>query len=1032
MPILKNRAGVATATSGTGTVTLGAALTSASIINPASWRTFASAGVADGQTVSYLIFDNGAWEEGTGLYTLAGTTMARTLRDSSTGSLLSLSGSAQVFIAALAEDIVPFDSVTGSITLGSATAVTASIPVLNATQTWNNAAVAFTGLKLNVTNTASANGSKLLDLQVGGTTALAFGVVQSGSQYVLSLGPLTSSNYGLRNNNSALEAVLSDGSAYCTFGAGELWSRGSGDVYLSNDTGRLVMGTSHDVILARDAAGILAQRNGTNSQTSRVYNTYTDASNYERGVFDWTTTANTLTIGMQAAGTGTGRDINIVGAAGKAKIVLAANGLLTLDPNGWGCLVPGVLTLGSSDTGLQRDAAGILAQRNGTNAQTLRAYNTYTDASNYERGVFDWTTTANTLTIGAQAAGTGTLRPTVLVGSTIKVPSDLVVSGGTPTDNRSIWSAGSSMLSIGYQGVTVDVIGGNLSLAGYIGWGATFSGTFGGIDLILLRAAAATLQHGAADAAAPVAQTVQAQSVVAGTSNTAGVDFAIVGSKGTGTGAGGAIIFKTASAGTTGTSQNTAVEVLRLTAAATVTSASATALAVGRQGATNPVLQIDASTASVLTGLKIKGAGTGAGLALSVIEAGGTNNALTIDAMGTGTITLGGTSTGAIIHTHATTLSAALTYGGVALSFAVTGTGNMVLSASPTLTGTPAAPTAGVGTNTTQIATTGFVLANSGAPIFNVTSSPFLATGNGTTDDTAAIQAALDAAGAVRGVVYLPTTANFYQFSNLKIPAYVTLQGQGPLSSRLRQITGSTGIGLREKTAAEGNANGATAIVLRDFQIQGVSTATDGINLGNQVTGFPFSSNALISNVVAFGWTGGKGFNLKANVAFFQALTANGCGIGLYTSGGGGSWFYGSSLTNNVTHDLSINDPWNVFHGIDLENNVESNTALAYIASAPVLLQGIGIGNHWTSTTRTKLIEETGSNANVVIRDVYVTGSGPYTNTIYSDAWTVGLGSGDIREYSYQSGTSTAGGTSTSLDKKFYVTSGDGHLTQHN
>jgi hypothetical protein len=41
-----------------------------------------------------------------------------------------------------------------------------------------------------------------------------------------------------------------------------------------------------------------------------------------------------------------------------------------------------------------------------------------------------------------------------------------------------------------------------------------------------------------------------------------------------------------------------------------------------------------------------------------------------------------------------------------------TGTGNVVLSASPTLTGVPLAPTANAGTNTTQIATTAFVLAN--------------------------------------------------------------------------------------------------------------------------------------------------------------------------------------------------------------------------------------------------------------------------------------------------------------------------------
>ncbi len=57
-------------------------------------------------------------------------------------------------------------------------------------------------------------------------------------------------------------------------------------------------------------------------------------------------------------------------------------------------------------------------------------------------------------------------------------------------------------------------------------------------------------------------------------------------------------------------------------------------------------------------------------------------------------------------------VSAALTYGGVTLANSVTGTGSMALSASPTFTGVPAAPTAAAGTNTTQIATTAFVLAN--------------------------------------------------------------------------------------------------------------------------------------------------------------------------------------------------------------------------------------------------------------------------------------------------------------------------------
>jgi len=77
----------------------------------------------------------------------------------------------------------------------------------------------------------------------------------------------------------------------------------------------------------------------------------------------------------------------------------------------------------------------------------------------------------------------------------------------------------------------------------------------------------------------------------------------------------------------------------------TGTSTSANALTAGRQGETNPVVQVDASTASVVTGLKIKGAAAAGGVALSAISS-GSNEALTIDALGTGTITLNGTATG--------------------------------------------------------------------------------------------------------------------------------------------------------------------------------------------------------------------------------------------------------------------------------------------------------------------------------------------------------------------------------------------------
>ena len=75
-------------------------------------------------------------------------------------------------------------------------------------------------------------------------------------------------------------------------------------------------------------------------------------------------------------------------------------------------------------------------------------------------------------------------------------------------------------------------------------------------DTFLTRRGAANLRLGAADAASAVPQLLSVQSVVAGTTNTAGQNFTITGSQGTGTGAGGSLIFQVAPAGSSGSAQN--------------------------------------------------------------------------------------------------------------------------------------------------------------------------------------------------------------------------------------------------------------------------------------------------------------------------------------------------------------------------------------------------------------------------------------------------------------------------------------------
>lgn len=103
MALLFNRAKMTTATTGTGTVTLGSAVD--------GYQTFAAAGVSDSDVVRYVIEDGDNWEIGEGTYTASGTTLSRSVLESSNAdSAINLSGDAEVFIGLAAEDVEPANS----------------------------------------------------------------------------------------------------------------------------------------------------------------------------------------------------------------------------------------------------------------------------------------------------------------------------------------------------------------------------------------------------------------------------------------------------------------------------------------------------------------------------------------------------------------------------------------------------------------------------------------------------------------------------------------------------------------------------------------------------------------------------------------------------------------------------------------------------------------------------------------------------------------------------------------------------------
>lgn len=134
-----------------------------------------------------------------------------------------------------------------------------------------------------------------------------------------------------------------------------------------------------DTYLYRDAAGTLAQRNGTTAQTNRVYGTYTDASNYARTAI-WHDGTSTTTLAGETAGTGAD-DQSI-------KLKVAGNGALYVDG----------------------DTAGNARGNNAVDLQTLRS-----GASQVGSG-------ANSVTIGARNTTSGS--------SSVAIGQDVTASGG--------------------------------------------------------------------------------------------------------------------------------------------------------------------------------------------------------------------------------------------------------------------------------------------------------------------------------------------------------------------------------------------------------------------------------------------------------------------------------------------------------------------------------------------------------------------------------------------------------------------------
>ena len=193
----------------------------------------------------------------------------------------------------------------GGVTLPGSV-VTTSSPVLNLTQTWSNSAVAFTGSVFNIVNTNSSSSSVIQEWQVNGVRSLA---LQADAFGRIS-GSTINSGFTFNGQSANRMAIYAGGSMLCYLTPSDFGLRGNAMIRWDS-TGGDPNSTGNGLSIMRDNQNhILGQRVSANPQTSNVYNTYTDTSNFERGFSRWrgsqftaTISGTTMTLTVAAVGT---------------------------------------------------------------------------------------------------------------------------------------------------------------------------------------------------------------------------------------------------------------------------------------------------------------------------------------------------------------------------------------------------------------------------------------------------------------------------------------------------------------------------------------------------------------------------------------------------------------------------------------------------------------------------------------------------------------------------------------------------------
>ena len=297
---------------------------------------------------------------------------------------------------------------------------------LSVTPTWNAGGTTFTGIGLNVTDTASAAGSLLLDLQVSGTSQ--FHVTKGGANH------LKRSNYNIASANTAIITAsnysLTGSSADSMLNLSGTWNTSGTPTAIKTN-----------ITDTASAAGslLLDLQVGGSSQFKVSKGGKVTAQTLTIGLGGQTSVATNTALGFEAlnsasltgtnnVGVGYGALLSNTSGSNNSAVGFAA---LILNTTGGANSATGAYALYSNTTGSQNSAVGISALQNNTTGANNSAVG-YAALLNYN--------TSNNTAVGVEAA-----------------------KGSSTVANNT----GNNLTAVGYQALLSNTSGSNNIAIGY-------------------------------------------------------------------------------------------------------------------------------------------------------------------------------------------------------------------------------------------------------------------------------------------------------------------------------------------------------------------------------------------------------------------------------------------------------------------------------------------------------------------------------------------------------------------------------------